>query len=284
MDFFREIFRFFIAKEYSFTSKFLGILIVIATLFFVDNILGFSFYYSNNQKINQLKNIETLKKDCTNNKYLLEILNETEEEILNRRNIVEIFFNLFSREQFDENNQISTIKTDTVFIIKYDTIIQIRDSSFLFWNFHIFDTVGDLRINKAHNLNNLKDLDSLKGDFDDSLKVEDLGLKQNDEVIMKKSRSRIWHTLTSSYLLIIVMLFLPFVPFTQKPFDWTMVIGMWIGSILIAGLVWLNQYLFGLIPVILNRPWINYLINFLISTSFWVWIGIRSEKKKKNAT
>jgi hypothetical protein len=33
---------------------------------------------------------------------------------------------------------------------------------------------------------------------------------------------------------------------------------------------WTMAYLLNFIPVIYNRPWINYIVDFIISTTFWI--------------
>lgn len=273
MEFLKEIFKFFIAKEYSFTSKFLGILTLILTLFFIDNILGFSFYYSSRQKISQLSEIEKLKKECVSNNDLIEFINKSEKKIISRKNIIEIFFNLFSKEQFDEDIKTSNVVRDTVYLTKYDTI-KVKDLVYTPWYNQSFDSI----ISKA-----TKEKASQQAIIkkDTVLQAEIGSLNKVKQVEIKNSRSRIWHTLTSSYLLILLMCFMPIVPFIEKPFNWGMVVGILIISIFIAGLIWFNQYLYGLIPVILNRPWINYCLNFIIHSSSLILIISISKKSKK---
>jgi hypothetical protein len=77
------------------------------------------------------------------------------------------------------------------------------------------------------------------------------------------------------------MLLLPIMPFTEKPFNWGMLIGMLMIAVIIAGIVWFNQYLFSLIPLILNKPWINYILNFIIHTGLWGLIITVSNKNNK---
>lgn len=226
MDFIKEIFKFFIDKNYSITSKFVGIVIPILILFFIDNLLGFSFYYSNNQKITQLMNIEKLKNECYDNSYVLESLNETEKAILERKNVISLFLELFSKENLDVKKQEPQIRIDTAYIERADTVV-IRDAT-------------------------------INANFQQS----ENSIKNNETVVV--SRSRLWHTLTSSYFFIFLLIILPIVPFTEKSFSWSTMIGMLLVMIIVAGLIWLNQFLLGLIPIIFKRVWINYVINILI--------------------
>lgn len=278
MDLFKEIFKFFTDKEYSFISKFIGIIILFTTLFIFDNILGFSFYYSNNQKINQLKTIENLKQDCPNNLELINILDDLEDKIIKRRDLVETFLNLFSKEKFDAKTQASTLaEHDTIYVLKYDTVYLQKNQINEDWKRFYLDTALLKRIYKNNYSLNQRSTPKENNPVnkESTVKIK----KENHNMI--NSRSRIWHTLSSSYFLIALMIFLPLIPLTLKPINWGMFIGMIFFSIICAGLIWLNQFLFGLIPVIRNTPWINYLVNFLIHTLIWMFIGYYYNGKKK---
>jgi len=278
MDLFKEIFKFFTDKEYSFTSKFVGIIILFTILFIFDNILGFSFYYSNNQKINQLKTIENLKRDCPNNLELINILDDLEDKIIKRKDLVETFLNLFSKEKFDAKTRASTLaEHDTIYVLKYDTVDRQKNQINEDWKQFYLDTALLKRIYKNnYSLNQrITPKENNPINKESNVKIK----KENRTTI--NSRSRIWHTLSSSYFLIALMIFLPLIPLTLKPINWGMFIGMIFFSIICAGLIWLNQFLFGLIPVIRNTPWINYVVNFLIHTSTLMFIGYYYNGKKK---
>ena len=49
-----------------------------------------------------------------------------------------------------------------------------------------------------------------------------------------------------------------------------LLVGCLLGIIIIAGVIWFLQWLFGLIPVILHRAYINYIIQIGFQT-FIVW-------------
>ena len=284
MDLFHSIFKFFITKDYSFASKFIGLIIFLTFVLVIDNFLGFSFYYSNNQKITQLKNIECLKKECSTNTILLNTLSETETQILNRKNIFDNFIDLFSREPFDEINKISNkgIKSEN----NPENISTQNDSINSTWK---------LPINLV--LNNQKDSifkDTLIGNiviqkqntknYSTANKKQSNLLCNNKKNVVStnamnnRSRSKVWHTITSSYLFILVLIILPIVPFTQKKFNWSLLLGILILMIIDAGFIWLFQSVLGLIPVIFNRPWINYSLNVFINTIIIFMIILISDK------
>lgn len=54
-------------------------------------------------------------------------------------------------------------------------------------------------------------------------------------------------------------------PFTLKKDKLGAIVGMIVGIGAMVLLIWLTQWLFGLIPILFNRPWINYTIQFIIN-------------------
>jgi len=275
MDFFKELLKFFTDKEYTFTSKFFGLLIVVLTVFLINNLLGFSFYYSNNQKITQLKNIEDIKKSCTNAR-LLKTLEMTENKIINRKDVFDAFLSIFSKDSFDIRTTNISHYQDTVFVSKHDTI-------------KLFYNVDSFLIDKAQTTDYKKFRlivgDSLNVSVNTSIDTtrhysQPNKLKQDNKVI--KSRSNIWNTISSSYILLLLIIIVLMTPFFQDKFSWSFILGVFSFILIDAGLIWLNQFLFSLIPVILNEPIINYILNFLVNTIFWVVI-IKQFAKKNNA-
>ena len=75
-------------------------------------------------------------------------------------------------------------------------------------------------------------------------------------------RNQMWHTVTSSLLWVILfailLLFLIFAPFVVEKDKVATIIGVIFGLGILAFLIWITQWIFGLIPVILNRAYINY--------------------------
>lgn len=276
MDFFRDLLKFFTDKEYSFASKFLGVLIVAFSVFLINNLLGFSFYYSNNQKITQLKNIEEIKKSCTNAK-LLNTLEMTENKIINRKDVLDAFLSIFSKDSFDLRTTSINHYQDTIIVIKHDTI-------------KLFYDVDSMLIDKSlttdYKIKRLFVGDSLNLAVNTSIDTTlhySQAIKSKYESKVIKSRSNIWHTISSSYILILIIVIVLMTPFFQDKFSWSLIVGVFSFILIDAGLIWLNQYLFSLIPVILNEPIINYILNFLVHTIFWAVI-IKQLAKKNNAT
>lgn len=269
MELFKEVLKLFVGKEYSLTSKFLGILTIGFLLFFIDNLLGFTFFYSTNQKIDQIEKIESIKIKSSQNLELIEELNNIETKILNRKNILGNFIDLFSKEPFDTKRKLLASIKDTVGM-DGDSIQRISP----------IDSCSNKEINKYDTLFN--DLDENKQSISNTTS-ENI---ENTSPIIKqpvlKSRSRIWHTLTSSYFFVLILIIMPFVPFTQEKIDKNLLIGIAIFMVVDIGFIWMSQLILGLIPVILNKPWVNYILNFIIHTTFiLICYGIAYGTKKK---
>lgn len=100
-------------------------------------------------------------------------------------------------------------------------------------------------------------------------------------------RSQLWHTLSSTFIMILGSLILVGALIFQ-PFKKDQKIGMisyiilWVFTLsLCAGVIWLIQFLFGLIPVILNRAYINYAIPIILQIIYIGWILKKGNKKIK---
>ena len=105
--------------------------------------------------------------------------------------------------------------------------------------------------------------------------------KENTRVL--KERSWIKYLLSSSYGFIIILIFLPFVPFFNIKEFWRTFLGALIFIVIDLGLIWLNYKLYSLIPDF-KKLWLNYTLNLILHTIFIVIIiiiSIRLSKIKK---
>jgi len=279
LDFLNNIAHFFITKEFSFRSKIFGLIMAVLGLMFLDNLFGFSFYYTTSKKINHLKELENLE-ESSKDVELIAFLNELEREVIQRKNVVKKFFNLFSSEPFDVSKNELPQKTDTVFLIKYDTIY-LTGTYNIIWQRNSIDSFL---------INNKLIYDSLpiSNEINKTGKVDTIfqfAENENTKVKAKpKTRSKLWHTISSTCALIFLIIVFAIFPFTEKKFSWNTFFGVILLILVLVGFIWLFQFLFGLIPVIWNRPWLNYILNIIIQTVFWVTIGFvvnNNEKKSK---
>ncbi len=213
MDFFAGLVSFFTDKKHSISSKVLGIIFIVATVFFINDLLGFTFYYSVNQKINQIEKIEKLKRDTLLSPENFVFLNRLEARLKDRENIVDRFINMFKETALNETGKLSVETSKTTNI--------------------------DFEMNT-------------------SSKEKRVLIENNEDIDL---RSRLWHTISSTFVFLFILIIVPFMPFITKDFSKGSLLAVIFIFVLTSGLVWLSQYLLGLIPLIRNTPIINYLIN-----------------------
>jgi hypothetical protein len=96
-------------------------------------------------------------------------------------------------------------------------------------------------------------------------------------------RNWIWDLITSTFIYMIVILFLIILPFTQKSDFFTTLLGSVIVIIAIGLVCWLSYWVFSNIPTII-KPWVNYIINSIVHVTIVVIIAYiyntLTEKKK----
>lgn len=119
-----------------------------------------------------------------------------------------------------------------------------------------------------------------------NIKTKDQKIPQiNTETITttKPIRTLFWMTFSSNYLLVIIMPFMIFLPIYDKKSRSGNAIAGWITALVIFGgiaslITWISYQ----IPLIYNRPYLNYILNFLIHTFFLILSVAFSSDKKKN--
>ena len=100
-------------------------------------------------------------------------------------------------------------------------------------------------------------------------------------------RNQMWHTITSSLLWIIFLallsLYLIFALFVVEKNKIATILGTIIGLGILVFFIWITQWILGLIPVILNRAYINYTLQLIINLIpiIALTVGSIKEVKKK---
>lgn len=107
-----------------------------------------------------------------------------------------------------------------------------------------------------------------------------------EDMFPEAERNQMWHTITSSLIWILfavlLSLYLVFVPFVIKKDIGSAMFGAIIGLVLFVLLIWITQWLFGLIPVLFNRAYINYFLQFIVNLfSIKLLVASRIKKKKE---
>lgn len=197
-----KIWTFFENKRISVPRKISITILIILSILFVDNIVGFSYLYVNSQELDYLLKIEKTKVAFKQDTITCKLLDEMKYDFINRKTVVEQFLELFDNQ--------STLKVKT-----------------------------------SHN-NMQQEIDS-----------------QNIQ------RNQILHTVSSSLFwiiwLIIFLFMLVISPFAPPENKWGLILGMVIGISGMSILIWVTQWLFGLLPIFFNRPWINYTLQFILN-------------------
>ena len=188
-----KIWNFFESDKVSISRKITIPILLVLTILMIDNIGGFSYRFTNSQKIDYLLKIEKAKVEFRQDTIVCSILDKMEYDLINRKNVIEQFVDLF------DNQEIFKSKSSAI---------------------------------------NKENIDN-----------------------HKISRNQFWHTISSSLFWIMLLI----LPFTLKENKLSAILVMVIGIGVMVTLIWITQWLFGIIPIILNRPWINYTIQFIIN-------------------
>lgn len=246
IDLVKHFMSYFFDKTTPNTSKITGFIILLFIVVIFNNIFGFSFYYNKGRKIELLHNIEELKQLNPNDSKLISTLEQDEAINIEKKNV------------HTTNLPAITNPISDTFTSKYSWSI---DSLVL-----------------KNNEMALKDYVNYKSTIITKNIKEGIELPQ-------KSRSQFWHTVTSSFAVIILMLSVILIsPFQYKELNGEAILGLIILEVLGALFVWLSQYLFGLIPVINNMPVINYGLNAFLHIVIisLIILAIVAANKRKN--
>lgn len=131
MSWYENIFEFITDRSKRLSARATIIVLTICCLIFIDNIIGFSYYYNRQRQLDQLQSISVLMKDSTLSRMTHENLIKLEQQTFERQNIIELsskfFKNIFSsstkreivenKEKFTRNNFWFLISTSGLYII-----------------------------------------------------------------------------------------------------------------------------------------------------------------------
>ncbi len=93
-------------------------------------------------------------------------------------------------------------------------------------------------------------------------------------------RSYLWHFISSSWLILILLIAFPFVGIFDKKTPFAQAIGiLLILEPFLYGIAWIFAKVFSFIPVILNNPIYNYVLNAILCIGVFALFGIFGKKK-----
>jgi hypothetical protein len=107
-------------------------------------------------------------------------------------------------------------------------------------------------------------------------------IKNENTTLKKPIRSLFWMVLTSNYFLIILIIGLIVMPFTGSVHrELKNVLGAIAAIIIIIGIIYLITWIAYKIPLLWNRPYLNYILNLLIHSPF-IYLIFWWNKTEKN--
>jgi len=117
----------------------------------------------------------------------------------------------------------------------------------------------------------------------DKPKIKKPVINTDNTIYNKQTRSLFWMISTSSYFLIgliIVLIIMPFTSYVHRQSN--NIIGNIALIILIFGIIYLLTWIAYKIPLKLDKPYLNYVLNFLIHSYIIYLIFFRLNKTEKN--
>lgn len=210
MDLLNSIFEYFTNGASGYTKKLYFALALLIVALFADFIFGFSYHYYNQNKLDTISKIESLKSDYNENDELVKELNKMESETLYKDHFYTRIYKFYSG---------------------------------LF-------TVSD----------QVQDEPQINSFIDD--------------------RNKWFNLISGNIFWLLVLIILPFVPFSVNKGDRLQTsLGVVSGILILLVVVWITSSVLGLIPTLIY-PWVNYLLNFL-TQAFIVYLISKSNKRKK---
>lgn len=192
-----RIWNFFESDKVSISRKITIPILIILAIWIIDDVGGFSYRFTNSQKLDYLLKIEKTKEQFQQDTTVCNLLDKMKYDLIDRKNVFDQFLDLFNNQDLFKSESSATNKEN------------------------------------SHN-----------------------------------QRNQLWHTVSSSLFWIIWLFIfsamLLILPFTLKKDKLAAILGIIVGIGIMVLLIWLTQWLFGLIPVLFN-PYINYTIQFIIN-------------------
>lgn len=257
------------------TSKSIGhrsavLLSTIGFLMIVELVFNFTYDIYISNKLTNLKTINELKDIYKNDSVELERLNRVEKRVLNRWHYSEYlpFYNYSNNSNIIERVEIKTTQTiqnKPIILSKEDSLkmekmlilsdYKIKDKNFKEY-FHFFDSLRNSQQKVTE-------------------KIEVKTTKQPNKRIAANERSKLWMFLSANFLFILIALIMFIASFfTKEQKKGNLIVGIFAFEVILAFIMLLVYWSAYLIPIILNNPLYNYLLNAFIHLIIVI-IGIR---------
>lgn len=96
MNPFEKFIEYVLDEKKKISNRVALVIIIIISLFLIDNVLGFSYSYVNNNKIEQLSKLNSIINDAASDEVTIKISKELRNEIIYRKNYLQKFENSIS--------------------------------------------------------------------------------------------------------------------------------------------------------------------------------------------
>ncbi len=254
---------------------------IIGALIVLDLFFNFTYDVYISNKLNNLEKVYQLKEIYKKNPVQLEKLNEIERRTLDRKHYSEYLpFYDYSRKfapKFTETIEIKTtqaVKQEPIRLNENDSI-QIEKLLKL----------SGFGVETKEYSNYMLFFDSLRNSHQKiSEKIVVKTIKHIESKSDSKERSRLWMFISSNVFFIILFAFLLFVPLIIKDQPlWSRLLGVSAIIVILLGIMFVAYRTSYLIPLILNNPTWNYLLNFIIHTGFIIIVTRLIIKKSKKS-
>lgn len=89
MNPFEKFIEYVLDEKKKISNRVALVIVIIISLFLIDNVLGFSYSYVNNNKIEQLSKLNAIINDTASDEVTVTISKELRNEIIHRKNYLE---------------------------------------------------------------------------------------------------------------------------------------------------------------------------------------------------
>lgn len=186
--------------------------------------------------------------------------------------------------RYEQMQAINSILSDTTLSNSERKILQQNRSTILIqktWKDRIYQIFQSIDFNFSKQSNTVKPSNNIPP-IGDPTHPE---VKQVEKEKVVNDQRNYWiHFVTSSWTIVLCMIFLPFLPFFAKKADIKgAILGIPLFELFFYILAWTSAKLLSFIPIIMNNVNYNYALNFLIHTaiiSVLAYITNKSQKKK----
>jgi hypothetical protein len=241
-ELFKSVINFFENERVSLSKKITVPLLVIMALLCINDIYGITYYFSSGLEADYIVKIENAKRECASDSLVYRHFDDMMKEAMQRKTMFEKFYSLFNNASFSKEQNIAS------------------------------PILGGI-VGKT-----LQPQNTFNSDKNQPFKYEN--------IFPKWKGNQLFHTITSSLSLIILCIVLlisfPILLFSKEQNKLSVIVSVIFLLGVLASFIWLTQWLFGLVPIILERAYINYTIQFILNINCIIFLVKKTLKKQSD--